>query len=567
MIAFSLLSLITLPNQEFSDADLRNFLQRRAVSVFASSQSERGSEAVLSQVRTLQEQILLNGTLWRMSQDQAAKTRAMDALAKTSQIPMGGVEDVLANAELVASMAMGYDLLKGELSSGQKEELLKQIRTRGLQWSLDQEQEKAFWSVNWRNSSLVIRSSMALAAALTHSENSELSDKVLDSWRMNVPRMRAYFGEDGGSSEGLVYWTFVVNYAALADRAVADAKGPEFAPRLSERADALYPVMLEGPTGRLVNFGDSIEKIVPAGTLMLLAEQQEKPAAAAWARRVIQDVAARPADYTAAQLRFLPVALMRWSSDNANNSALPLAKLYRGDDTVGVMRSSWSDPNAAFVAFLAGERQASHSQVDLGSFVYEVNKVRWAIDPGMDSGEGYFDARPFGRRWDYLRTSAAGHSLLEWEKRAQAPKGSAKVTQFSAGNSPYGIVDLSQSYGLPEGAYKRGFMLVGDSLVIQDEFTVESAPATWRMMTEADPSESTQGFKLSQGGQQLFVEMKTGGLEARNVRQGAGDRKVGRSADSLRAIEFKVSADTKRIVVVLSPREGQNVTIKPLSEW
>jgi len=37
-----------------------------------------------------------------------------------------------------------------------------------------------------------------------------------------------------------------------------------------------------------------------------------------------------------------------------------------------VARSSWGNPDAAWVALKAGDNKAGHSHLDLGSFVYEV---------------------------------------------------------------------------------------------------------------------------------------------------------------------------------------------------
>ncbi len=558
---------VALSHEDLTQADLREFLKQRAGGEKAAPAAWRKSDPILAQARALEDQILLNAALWRLEGDEKAKMRALEALENTASVPMGGVEDVLGNAELIASMALGYDGLKDQMEPSQREALLKRIQTRGLEWSLEQESSKAFWTTNWRNSSVVIRSCMALAAALTHKDNLELSNQVLQSWRENVPKMQGYFGLNGGSSEGLVYWMFVLNYAALADEAVSKAKGEAFAPRVTDRADALYPVMLDGPSGKLYNFGDSIEDVVPAAALMFISKQQEKPAAAAWTREVLRDVISRPSAYTNAQLRFLPFALQWWNDAAGDDSALPLAKLYSGDDTVGVMRSSWSDPRAAFAAFVAGDRQASHSQIDLGSFIYEANGVRWAVDPGMDSGPGYFDAKPEGRRWQFFRPSAFGHSLLQVGGQAQSPKSSARVTRFGTGKNPFGIVDLSPSYGLSPGSYKRGFKLVGDSLLIQDEIPDSAFDSMWRMISEAEASNQNGSFVLRKDGQTLHVKFLGGGRRDSVIQQGPGKMQVGRSADSLLSLEFKVKAGTRRIAVLLTPDEGESQDLQPLSEW
>jgi len=47
-----------------------------------------------------------------------------------------------------------------------------------------------------------------------------------------------------------------------------------------------------------------------------------------------------------------------------------------------LMRTSWSDPNAIYVAMKGGSPNVNHAHMDSGSFIMEADGVRWAMDFG-----------------------------------------------------------------------------------------------------------------------------------------------------------------------------------------
>ena len=51
--------------------------------------------------------------------------------------------------------------------------------------------------------------------------------------------------------------------------------------------------------------------------------------------------------------------------------------LGQGQNPLAVFRSSWTDPNAVFLAIKAGTPSASHAHLDIGSFLLDADGVRW----------------------------------------------------------------------------------------------------------------------------------------------------------------------------------------------
>lgn len=79
--------------------------------------------------------------------------------------------------------------------------------------------------------------------------------------------------------------------------------------------------------------------------------------------------------------------------------------MFNGSAGIVTMRSSWN-PESSFVGIHAGDNQASHGDLDIGTFVIDALGERWAIDLGMDNYNlpGYFDKK--SNRWNYYRKRA-----------------------------------------------------------------------------------------------------------------------------------------------------------------
>jgi hypothetical protein len=169
-------------------------------------------------------------------------------------------------------------------------------------------------------------------------------------------------------------------------------------------------------------------------------------------------------------------------------SRLALDKYYRHAE-VAMMRSAWSDSNALWVGFKAGDNQANHSHLDLGSFVLECMAERWAVDLGSDDYNmpGYFG----NQRWTYYRLRAEGHNTLVFNPANsvdQNPAAAARIIRVESGSNPFAIADLTAAYRQHVTKVQRGIAMPSRARVlIQDEFEA-SAPvdAWWFLHTPAE---------------------------------------------------------------------------------
>ena len=139
--------------------------------------------------------------------------------------------------------------------------------------------------------------------------------------------------------------------------------------------------------------------------------------------------------------RLLP-AIMLWSG------GLPLNKIDapknnmwvgKGKNPVALMRTSWVDPNALYVAMKGGSVSVNHAHMDIGSFIFEADGVRWAMDFGMQDYESLESKgiQLFGRtqdaqRWSVFRYTNFVHNTLTVDNQLQRVTGYAPITGYGA---------------------------------------------------------------------------------------------------------------------------------------
>ncbi len=174
------------------------------------------------------------------------------------------------------------------------------------------------------------------------------------------------------------------------------------------------------------------------------------------------------------------------------------------------LRSAWDDPQATFVAFKGGNNAVNHSNLDLGTFVLDAAGERWAFDLGADDYNlpGYFGSK----RWDYYRMRAEGHNTLVIAPDArpdQATKAKAPIERFqeSPGRA-FAIVNLSAAYVGRASAVRRGIMLSGHDVIVQDEIETDApVEAWWFMHTGAEVKCDGTTAVMTQNGRQLTATL------------------------------------------------------------
>jgi hypothetical protein len=191
----------------------------------------------------------------------------------------------------------------------------------------------------------------------------------------------------------------------------------------------------------------------------------------------------------------------------------PLASVWYGVQDVASMRTSWTDPNAAFVGLKGGNNRAGHGHLDIGSFVYEVNGIRWALELGADDYNipGYWDGKK--RRWDIFRLNSRSHNTLVIGDKLQNFAAISKIVSFKvfpeSNVISRAVIDMTDAYKGQAKSVTRTVTLRKDgALVIEDVLDGVVETVRWGMMTGAAIAPGGRIAVLTERDKKLLIEIR-----------------------------------------------------------
>ncbi|KAJ7252781.1 hypothetical protein B0H12DRAFT_1117835 [Mycena haematopus] len=197
------------------------------------------------------------------------------------------------------------------------------------------------------------------------------------------------------------------------------------------------------------------------------------------------------------------------------------------------MRSSWTDPDALFVAIKAGTLQGhqTHNDLDVGDFVLDALGTRWAgeLGDGDYLSPYYFSNDTQGSaRWMYYRKMTEGQNTLllgatnqDVTAKPTIQFGTSNTTQGSStvftpdqDSTAYFTTDMTTAY-FDASSVKRGIRLLNGrtQVLLQDEVTATTT-IQWRMHTNASVT-------LSGTSATLKIDDKTMDISLLNAPSGA----------------------------------------------
>jgi hypothetical protein len=473
---------------------------------------------------------------------------------------------------MTAGMGIGYDWIYETLSDEERVIIRTAIVEKGLKPGLDVYASGKGFPRNTNNWNQVCNGGLTVGALAIADQQPEIARKVIEAARASLPRAMKQFEPDGGCDEGPGYWAYATHYIVYYLSALETALGTDLGFKQSSglAETGMFRMHTLGRTGRTFNYADAGDKVGGASNMFWLARAFNRPVYAAHERMAVKDFKAA----------LEPFHLMWFNPAGSEKdiAALPTSARYERID-VAVMRSGWNDSDAAFVGFKGGSNAASHAHLDLGSFVYEADGVRWALDLGPDDYNlpAYFGAK----RWSYYRLKTESHNTLMLDGQNQALKGKAPLLAFSSGARKLAVADLTDGYRDQAKRVMRGVELLDDrSLLVQDEVEAdEPVEVAWAMMTDAKVEVSADGDELllRKGEKAMTMRMITPKGARFQVIDGNPPEPQRQHPDAKRIVVRLLQADDQnqrkvrqaRIVVLLTPGggSGEIAKIRPLSEW
>ena len=358
---------------------------------------------------------------------------------------------------------------------------------------------------NWNE---VCHGGMIAASLAIADKDPELAAKTISRALDKLPNSLKEYGPDGIYPEGPTYWVYGTMYAALASSMLTTALGTDFG--ISEypafRKSANFYLMSIAPSGYFFNYSDCGDKPNGSGYI-LLSRFADITGDGLYLNKTFFAHPSNPG-------RFAGPGLV-WLSEfkERKTSRLPLNWYGVGLNPVVFFRSKADDPSHFYFAAKGGSASNHHANMDAGTFVFELNGVRWVVDPGNQSyneleqaGFDLWDGCQTCQRWTLLTKSNKGHSTLTVDDARHNVKGYAPITDFKDGVQPEVTIDLSEIFtGHLKNAFRKFVKENDHSLLTEDRFvTLDSTKnITWAIMTTADVIPEKSGALLMQNGEKL----------------------------------------------------------------
>ncbi|WP_268035621.1 heparinase II/III domain-containing protein [Algoriphagus sp. PAP.12] len=503
-----------------SDPVLQNMyavIQESAETIYEQPLLERIMEGrrLLSVSREMLYRINMLGFVYLMEKDPEVLARINEEVIAVCNFSDWNPSHFLDVAEMALAVSFALDWTAGDLPQSTQELAKKALIEKALLPSWPEYGENPWWAYGTNNWNQVCNGGMIAASIAIAEDEPELASKTISRALDGLPHSLVEYGPDGVYPEGSTYWAYGTSFSVTTAAMLESAFGSDFGhwefPAFKE--SAIFRTLANAPSGWYYNFADCGDKRSAAGdiTLAWFASKSGNPQFFEKERFLL------PAEETGKLFR-LAGAAMAWISqyEEKGGEGVPTAWKGEGSNPVVFFTGGENDPRGYYFGGKGGRGMVNHGNMDAGSFIFELDGVRWSIDPGNQSynelEQTGFDL--WGRcqsceRWTLLTKNNYGHSTLTVNDSLHRTEGQSELLSFKEGEKPEAIFDLSKTLeGQVKSASRKFIKDSPASITIEDEITLSESTKliTWQMMTTAEVEITDGGAILRQDGKTLYLE-------------------------------------------------------------
>ncbi len=516
---------------------------------------------------------------YRLTGDNRYLNRAEDEIITVCRFSDWNPSHFLDVGEMTMSVAIGYDWLYDDLTEETRQIAREAIIEKGINPSYNKDYN---WFVKGTNNwNQVCHAGMVFGALAIAEFNPKLSADVIQRAIEFVPNSMQFYAPDGAYPEGYMYWDYGTTFNILLIDAVENAFGDDFGLSRQEgfMETASYLQNMIGPVLLVHNWGDSSPRATISPALFWFARKTNDPTLLWFQNKIITDGKKR---FTGD--RILPALLMWAGSMEVDRIDPPSEKVWtgQGKSPVGLMRTSWTDPEPVFVGFKAGSASVSHAHMDAGSFVIDAKGERWAMDFGMQNyhslesrGVNLWNMAQDSERWKVFRYNNFVHNTITVNDQLHNVKGYSKIERSSdQPDNMFFTTDLTEMFTPHIEKAKRAIGLQDKSrVIIRDEITTSrnGAKIRWSFLTPAKVSiVGSDLVELIQNGKTMYLRFSS---SARFVLKtwstvSPNDYDAENGDTEIVGFEAELPANkTDFFDVVFSDKKEGRVVIKPVDEW
>ena len=486
--------------------------------------------------------------VYRVDKKPEILKRIDNELLAVCNFPDWNTQHFLDVAEMSFAVALAIDWTGEFLPKSTMQLAKRALIEKGIKPSYNEGGERMYWINSANNWNSVCHGGMVAASLVVADIEPELAAKTIARALDKLPNSLKAYAPDGVYPEGPTYWGFGTSYAVVAANALTTALGSDFgiskSPGFMESADFFMHV--SAPSGYFFDFADSWDK-----------KDGDDSVLRAWFAAKTGDGLYFDKDFFEKPVeagRFAGPGLV-WISEYSQQkvSELPINWHGNGVNPVAVFHGDKANPGHYFLAVKGGKASISHGNMDAGTFVFELNDVRWVLDPGNQPyyplnriGFKLSDYSQDGERWTLLTKKNQGHSTITVNDARFLVNGKATITGFQDSGTPEVTIDMTPLYGNNLKSLSRRFVKESNqSVLIEDSFEINESTKTitWGLMTQAEVQPTKTGAILKKDGKKLNLEILSHpGLSVAIISLDPPPMPVDKTIENLKRIEIRIPA-------------------------
>jgi hypothetical protein len=536
--------------------NIYNAIQLNAIEIQKEPLLERivTGRRLLSVSREMLYRMNMLGMVYRIDKDPEVLQRINDEVVAVCNFSDWNPSHYLDVAEMSMAVAIALDWTAGKLPKSTIELAQNALIEKGIKPSWPENGNDPGWVYGTNNWNQVCNGGMIAASIAIAEKDPELAAKTIGRALDGLPHSLAEYMPDGVYPEGSTYWSYGTSFSVTTAAMLESAFGTDFGhfnyPGFKE--SAVFRVLSIAPSGWYYNFADCGDQRSGQGDITLAWFATKTGNSSFFEKeRFLMPVVEM------GKLSRLSGAALVWLAqyEEKGEEKIPTAWKGEGSNPIVVFTGGENNTHTYYFGGKGGRGMVNHGNMDGGSFVFELNGVRWSIDPGNQS---YHELESAGfdlwgrcqtcERWTLLTKNNYGHSTLTVNDSLHRTEGLVTLANFKQDDAPEATFDMSETLkGQVKSAFRRFIKDSPTSVVIEDEIELSenTKMITWHMMTTANVELVEGGAVLRQDGQTLKLEnLSHPQLEVSVVSLYPAPLELDRQMEGLKRLEIRIPAWT-----------------------
>ena len=501
------------------------------------------SREMLSRMTTL-------SMVYRIDTEPAVLKKINDELVAVCNFTNWNPSHFLDVAEMSMAVAFAVDWVGKALPKSTLELAKTALIEKGIKPSF--EKGNFGWVNGGNNWNQVCNGGMIAAAIAIAEKDPELAARTISRSLDGMPGALKQYAPSGVYPEGSTYWDYGTSFSVTTSSMLQSAFGTDFGladyPSFLQSAD--FRLMTVAPSGYYFNFADCGDRTGANGDIVLawFAMKTGNPL------YLEKEKFLKPVEESPRLSRLAGPGLV-WLSEfkEKSGTTLPLAWFGDGSNPLIIFRGGNDDPKGYYFGGKGGQGNLSHGNLDAGSFVFELNGVRWVVDPGVQdynaleqAGFNLWGQCQDCERWTLLTKGNQGHGTLTVDDARFIVDAKASVIDFKAAPIPEATIEMTPVFkGHLKTAHRKFIKDTDHSITIEDHVVMEDSTKnlTWALMTTADVTPTADGASLKQDGKELVLKLSSpDGIRVSVIMMDPPPLKLDKRIPGLKRVEIRIPA-------------------------